>query len=91
MSVPKSQRREGKLEAQTMAYDFAAYTDGICSNERCFKKRSRWCTTMEIVQQAHRVAAAIDLANATRLENPRRLALQNEALEATHATRGIRA
>ena len=85
MSVPKSLRKEGKLEAQTLAYAFAAHTDRICSNERCFQKRNRWCTTTEIVQMGHKIAIAIDMANVTRLENPRRLELQNEALEATYA------
>lgn len=80
MSVPKGKRKEGKLEAQTKAYDFASLTDKICSNQKVFLKRNRWCTTTQLVRCVHAIAINVDLANSTRLENPKRREYQDLAL-----------
>jgi hypothetical protein len=80
VSVPKGKRKEGKLEAQTLAYDFASLTDKICSNQKVFLKRNRWCTTTHLVRCVHEIAINIDLANETRLENPKRREFQDTAL-----------
>lgn len=63
MSVVKGLRTEGKLVAQTKAYDFASYTHCICSNEKVFLKRNRWCSTQKIVEAVDEIAVFVDLAN----------------------------
>lgn len=52
MSVPKSKRSHSDLEVITKANDLAAYTIQICSNEKHFPKRYRWCITNKIVETA---------------------------------------
>ena len=49
MSVVKSKQTEGKLLVVTKARELAAYTIKICSNEKNFPKRYRWCITAKIV------------------------------------------
>ncbi len=63
MSVVKGLRAEGKLVAQTKAYDFASHTHCICSNEKVFLKRNRWCSTQKIVEAVDEIAVLVDLAN----------------------------
>lgn len=50
MSVVESKREEGKLKVLTKANELAVYTIKICSNEKNFPKRYRWCITNEIVR-----------------------------------------
>lgn len=52
MSVPKSKRSHSDLEVITKANALAAYTVQICSNEKHFPKRYRWCITNKIVETA---------------------------------------
>ena len=52
MSVPKSKRSHSDLEVITKANELAAYTIQICSNEKHFPKRYRWCITNKIVDCA---------------------------------------
>lgn len=80
MAVPKSERKQGKLEVQTKAYEFASLTDKICSNQKVFLKRNRWCSTTQLVRCTHEIAVNIDIANETRLENPTRREHQNLAI-----------
>ena len=63
MSVVQGKRCEGKLKVQTAAYDFASYTHKICSNEKVFLKRYRWCSTAKIIEAVDELAVYIDLAN----------------------------
>ena len=63
MSVPKHKRSEGKLIVQTKAYEFASYTHQICSNEKVFLKRNRWCGTSKIVDTVDEIVVNIDIAN----------------------------
>lgn len=63
MSVVQGLRSQGKLEVQTKAYDFASYTHKICSNQKVFFKRYRWCSTAKIIEAVDEIATYIDLAN----------------------------
>lgn len=64
MSVVEGLRNIGKLNVQTKGYDFASYTHHICSNEKVFLKRYRWCSTMKIIEVTNEIVVNIDLANA---------------------------
>ena len=64
MSVVKSKRGQGKLLVYTKANELAVYTMQICSNEKHFPKRYRWCITNEIVQCALGINNCIAAANA---------------------------
>lgn len=63
MSVVKSKQTEGKLLVVTKARELAAYTIKICSNEKNFPKRYRWCITAEIVDCAIDVSSNVNAAN----------------------------
>ena len=69
MSVVQGLRNIGKLNVQTKAYDFASYTHHICSNEKVFLKRYRWCSTMKIIEVTDQIVVYIDLANAVDLRS----------------------
>lgn len=63
MSVVEGLRDDGKLEVQTKTYDFASYTHKICSNQKVFFKRYRWCSTSKIIDAVDDICVYIDLAN----------------------------
>ena len=63
MSVPEGKRTESKLEVQTRAKQLAAYTVGICTNEKTFPKRERWAITNRIVSTALTIMEEVDVAN----------------------------
>lgn len=63
MSVVKSKQTEGKLLVVTKARELAAYTIKICSNEKNFPKRYRWCITAKIVDCAIDVSSNVNAAN----------------------------
>lgn len=69
MSVVESKREEGKLRAATKAKELAVYTIRICSNEKNFPKRYRWCLTNEIVRAALQINCCIEKANSVRYKN----------------------
>lgn len=69
MSVVESKREEGKLRAATKAKELAVYTIRICSNEKNFPKRHRWCLTNEIVRAALQINCCIEKANSVRYKN----------------------
>ena len=89
MSVVEGLRNIGKLNVQTKAYDFASYTHHICSNEKVFLKRYRWCSTMKIIEVTDQIVVYIDLANAINLKTKsqdkinERVNLQSIALSKT--------
>ena len=89
MSVPLSKRKEGELKVFTQARKFVSHTIHICSNEKVFPKRYRWCITNKIVDTSISMLQHIDLANAFRLDDPSsarlRLNYQNQALAETFA------
>lgn len=64
MSVPKSKRGKSELEIVTKANQLSTYTIHICSNEKCFPKRYRWCITAKIVDSAVEISKLINMANA---------------------------
>lgn len=63
MSVPKSKRGHSDLEVVTKANELATYTIHICSNEKCFPKRYRWCITAKLVDAAIDISRYIIMAN----------------------------
>jgi len=63
MSVVKNKRTESRLEVITRARELAAYTIKICSNEKNFPKRYRWCVTSKIVDSAIGINSLINKAN----------------------------
>ena len=87
MSVPKSKRSHGRLEALTKARAIKNYTLQVCTNEKNFPKRYRWCVTNNIVEEATEICRKIVRANAIRVGNiddyNRRTLFQNEAYELT--------
>jgi hypothetical protein len=69
MSVVKSKRGESKLKVITQANELATYTIHICSNEKCFPKRYRWCITAKIVDAAIDINNYVNMANSVRVED----------------------
>lgn len=63
MSVVKSKQTEGKLLVITRARELATYTIKICSNEKNFSKRYRWCITSKIVECALSINNNVNAAN----------------------------
>ena len=63
MSVPEGKRTESKLEVQTKARELAKYTTEICSNEKVFPKRDRWCITNRIVNVVLTIMEEVDTAH----------------------------
>ena len=89
MSVVKSKREETELTVITKANELAKYTIQICSNEKCFPKRYRWCITSKIVESAIVLTNDIIKANAIYIQTMEDLAsrkkLQNDAIAETYA------
>ena len=87
MSVPKSKRSHGRLEALTKARAIKNYTLQVCTNEKNFPKRYRWCITNNIVEETTEICRKIVRANAIRVVNiddyNRRTLFQKEAYELT--------
>lgn len=87
MSVPKSKRSHGRLEALTKARAIKNYTLQVCTNEKNFPKRYRWCITNNIVEETTEICRKIVRANAIRVVNiddyNRRILFQKEAYELT--------
>ena len=84
MSVVKSRRGQGQLEVLTKSRELATYTIKICTNEKNFPKRYRWCITNKIVESAVMINADINRANGIYVNNQNdlllRLEFQNRAL-----------
>lgn len=89
MSVVKSQREEGKLAVITKAGELATYTIHICSNEKNFPKRYRWCITAKIVECAVNISNLCNMANSVFVRDDDDYLLrkhyQTEALAETYA------
>lgn len=89
MSVLKSKRGESKLAVITKACDLATHTVKICSNEKVFPKRYRWCITSKIVETALDIHANAIKANSIYVVLPEDYALrkqfQNKALSQTYS------
>lgn len=63
MSVVQSKRGETTLTVVTKARELASYTIHICSNEKTFPKRYRWCLTSKIVDAVIDINKNIITAN----------------------------
>lgn len=90
MSVVLTKRGESKLRVLTKANDLATYTIRICSNEKHFPKRYRWCITSKIVESAIDINRYIKMANAIKITSDRdsyamRKANQTRALATTYS------
>lgn len=89
MSVPLSKRGESHLEVITAAYNLAAHTIKICSNEKYFPKRYRWCITSKIVDTAVEIVKLLNIANSVFVSDKStfetRRSLQVKALAETYA------
>ena len=67
MSVPKGERKTGKLEVMVLLRSVCTYTVQICKNEKNFPKRDRWILTQPIVREAVEAYANARKANAIRV------------------------
>lgn len=89
MSVVKSKRTESKLEVVTKAIELSTYTIHICSNEKNFPKRYRWCLTGKIVDFTIDICNFTNMANSVYVSNYKdfntRRQYQNKALAASYA------
>lgn len=87
MSVPASKRGVGRLEIITKARELKRYTLQICTNEKNFPKRYRWCVTNDIVKETNDMCRLIVSANAVKVETIndklRRNERQKQAYELT--------
>lgn len=87
MSIPLSKRSPGEMVVVTKARILREYTIRICTNEKHFPKRYRWCITKNIVDNCNQVTDLILAANEVKVENlsdkSRRLERQKTALELT--------
>ena len=69
MSVPKGKRYESDLVVINKANDLTMYTIRICSNEKKFPKRYRWCVTKNIVEAAVKMRENISKANSVHVND----------------------
>ncbi len=78
MSQVKLTKRSKSYEAPMVAAkQLAIYTVKICTNEKNFPKRYRWCITQEIVQTALRIKHEIRIAYSFQLKRSSINAEQN--------------
>ena len=89
MSVVQSKRGESDLTLITKANELATYTINICTNEKNFPKRYRWCITNKIVEFALDINNKINMANSVFVKDESdyllRKGYQTEALASTYA------
>lgn len=88
MSVVAGKRDEGELKVVTKANELVAYTIQICSNEKNFPKRYRWCITNRIIQTTEDLVDNIIHGNSVYVrdvdDRRRRFMHQRNALELTY-------
>lgn len=63
MAIPKSKRATTPLSVLVEADTLACYTILICTDERRFPKRYRWCLTQQIIDAAVQAKMHIAKAN----------------------------
>ena len=92
MSKPLLQREQRDLMLITKAHELASYTCKICTNEKNFPKRYRWCITNKIVESAVDIDRFLNAANAVNCEHDSdgmlyrlRLYYQKRALAETYS------
>lgn len=64
MAIPKSKRTTTPLSVLVEADTLACYTILICTDEKRFPKRYRWCLTKQIIESAVQAKMHIAKANA---------------------------
>ena len=91
MSVPKAKRSQGELRVLTKANSLMSYTIQICSNEKNFPKRYRWCITNRIIDTTADITDLIIRANSILIRSEddienieRRVNIVSQALEITY-------
>jgi hypothetical protein len=89
LSVVKSKRTQSELEVVTKAIALSTYTIKICSNEKSFPKRYRWCLTGKIVDFTIDICNFVNMANSVFVSNANdfktRRQYQNKALASSYA------
>lgn len=83
MSVLKRFRSESPFAVRDEARKLEIKIIKLCMNEKYFPKRYRFILTMDIIQDAHKLADYIEAANKlelTEVTSKRRLMYQKEAL-----------
>ena len=89
MSVVKSKRTQSELEVVTKAIALSSYTIHICSNEKNFPKRYRWCLTGKIVDFTIDICNFTNMANSVYVSSAKdyqtRRQYQNSALASSYA------
>lgn len=83
MSVLKRFRSESPFAVRDEARKLEIKVIKLCMNEKYFPKRYRFILTMDIIQDAHKLADYIEAANKlelTEVTSKRRLMYQKEAL-----------
>lgn len=63
MAIPKSKRSTTPLSVLVEADTLACYTILICTDEKRFPKRYRWCLTQQIIESAIQAKMHIAKAN----------------------------
>ena len=63
MAIPKSKRTTTPLNVLVEADTLACYTILICTDEKRFPKRYRWCLTKQIIESAVQAKMRIAKAN----------------------------
>ncbi len=86
MAVVKSKRSEGAMKLFLKANELAVYTIQICSNEKNFPKRYRWCITSKIVDSAIEINNYVNMANSVYVKD-----IADRDLRKSYQTRGLAA
>ena len=89
MAVVEGKRGEGELLVVTKSREIVDYTLQICTNEKNFPKRYRWCITSRIIDRTCDINDYIVRANAIYVRPDdgsynRRISCQSQALELTY-------
>lgn len=76
MSVPKHKRQQSKFELINEATAITVYTLKMCSNEKIFPKRYRWCITNKLVDTMLEMGKDIKIANSIKVSDSNDLAMR---------------
>lgn len=89
MSVPLYKRGKSKFELANRADEIAAFTLEMCSKEKVFPKRYRWCITARLVDAMFEMCENIKMANSITVKDASDFALrktyQTKALAVTNS------
>ncbi len=84
VAVVKSKRGKSELDVINKANELAAYTIRICSNEKNFPKRYRWCITGKIIDYTMNISNNIVMANSVYVKDK-----SDYQLRKTYQTKGL--